>query len=606
MNIQSIPLTKLVPSASNVRKTGATVNIEELAASIAAHGLLQNLQVKPFNGSGKFEVIAGGRRLKALKLLAKQKQITKSFAVPCNVLDDEDATEISLAENIIRLPMHPADQFDAFRKMADEGKGDEEIAARFGCSAAVVRQRLKLANVSPVLIDAYRAEEMSLDALMAFTVSDDHKTQEECWKTLPEWNRQPQTIRRTLTDAHVEAGNRFAVFAGIDAYRAAGGAIARDLFQPAHEGWLTDTTLLERLVAERLEKEAEAIRAEGWKWVEIVPDTGWETLRGFDRVEPEQRELSKKDSANLERFAAQYDELSEDENTTPAFLAELAEQIECLQAKQHVWPQETRANSGAILSIGHDGRLAVERGLVRSEDRKRSRTNAGREESDQTDGPEAKPSGLSGSLVEELTAHRTAALQTLLADHPRIALAALAHTLALPVFYGAYGETCIAIHSNDIDVTRSGPTVQDGKACQSFHACQENWKERLPADAADLWPWLLEQDETTITALLALCTATSINALQKPHDRATGGRFADADRLASALKLDMSQWWQPTAATYLGRVTKARILDAVTEACGKQTADNLAALKKEALAAKAEEALVGKKWLPPCLQSTPA
>jgi ParB family chromosome partitioning protein len=604
MNIQSIPLTKLVPSASNVRKTGAKLNIEELAASIAAHGLLQNLQVKPFNGSGTFEVVAGGRRLKALKYLAKQKRIKKSFAVTCNVLTDEDATEISLAENIIRLPMHPADQFDAFRKMAGEGKGDEEIAARFGCSAAIVRQRLKLANVSPVLIAAYRAEELSLDALMAFTVSDDHKAQVECWNALPEWNRGPQTIRRALTAAHVETANRFAVFAGVKTYAAAGGAIARDLFQPEHEGWLTDTALLDRLVAARLEKDAEAIRAVGWKWVEIVPDTDWETLRSFGRVQPEQRELSKKDSAKLKRLGAQYDELSENENTTPALLAELSEQIEALQEKGWVWSPETLAQSGAILSVGDDGRLSVERGLVRPADRKSSRTSTDGDESERASEPHAKPSGLSGSLVEELTAHRTAALRARLADNPKIALAALAHTLALPIFYDASGETCIAIHSNDIDVTRSGPTVKDGKAYQSFHARQEDWRKRLPADAADLWAWLLEQDEATVTELLAVCTATSINAVQKPHDRTAAERLVDADRLAVALKLDMSQWWQPTSATYLGRVTKALALEAVTEGCGKQAADNLSSLKKDALAARAETLLADKGWLPELLRTS--
>ena len=120
MNIQSIPLTKLVPSASNVRKTGTKLNIEELAASIAAHGLLQNLQVKFCNGSGTFEVVAGGRRLKALKFLAKQKQIKKSFKVTCNVLTDEDSTEISLAENIIRLPMPGEDDDPILKTMRRE------------------------------------------------------------------------------------------------------------------------------------------------------------------------------------------------------------------------------------------------------------------------------------------------------------------------------------------------------------------------------------------------------------------------------------------------------------------------------------------------------
>jgi len=145
MNIQMIPLSRLIPSPANVRKTGATTGIAELAASIKAHGLLQNLQVRPAQG-GKFEVVAGRRRLAALKRLARNKDIEKLVEIACHVLSDEDAAEISLAENIMRLPMHPADQFEAFHALAEGGKGPEDIAARFGCSPATVRQRLKLAT----------------------------------------------------------------------------------------------------------------------------------------------------------------------------------------------------------------------------------------------------------------------------------------------------------------------------------------------------------------------------------------------------------------------------------------------------------------------------
>src|ERR1700749_4291989 len=113
MTIQYLPLNKLVPSPDNVRKTDRASGIEQLAASIAAHGLLQNLQVKP-NAKGQFEVVAGERRLTALKLLAKRKSIAVDFLVPCNTMNGENASEISLAENEIRQAMHPADQFDAF------------------------------------------------------------------------------------------------------------------------------------------------------------------------------------------------------------------------------------------------------------------------------------------------------------------------------------------------------------------------------------------------------------------------------------------------------------------------------------------------------------
>ena len=265
MTIQMIPLNKLIPSPANVRKTGALDGIDELACSIAAHGLLQNLQVRPGNG-GKYEVVAGGRRLAALQRLAKAKTIAKSEDIPCHVLDSEDATEISLAENLIRMPMHPADQYEAFKALADQGKGPQEIAARFGCSPATVKQRLKLANVSPRLIEAYRADEIDLDQLMAFAVSDDHAAQEQVWASLPRWNHSPETIRSHLMTGHVDADDRRVRFVGIKAYKKAGGHIVRDLFQPEHGGYLSDVAILDRLVIEKLEAEAVAVGLDMTQW----------------------------------------------------------------------------------------------------------------------------------------------------------------------------------------------------------------------------------------------------------------------------------------------------------------------------------------------------
>lgn|GEM_PF-5605711 len=109
-------------------------------------------------------------------------------------------------------------------------------AARFGCSAAIVRQRLKLANVSPKLIEAYREEEIELEQLMALAISDDHAAQEKLWSELAGWNRNPSNIRRMLTQAHVEAHDPRAQFVGIEAYVAAGGPVLRDLFDDGHQG----------------------------------------------------------------------------------------------------------------------------------------------------------------------------------------------------------------------------------------------------------------------------------------------------------------------------------------------------------------------------------
>ena len=265
--IITIPLNKLVPSSRNVRKTGGQ-SIEDLAASIKAHGLIHNLVVTKAVKGDKHEVIAGARRLAALQKLAKEKVLPKTFEVPCRVIDAEASTESSLAENTIRQAMHPADQFAAFQQLVSDGLGCDEIAARFGVTATTVRQRLKLANVAPRLFGLYRADEISLEQLMALAVTDDHDSQERVWDSAQEWQKQPHALRRALTETMVDAANDpRARFVGIDAYINAGGLIDRDLFQPEHEGYLTDPAKLDRLVAEKLESLAAEVRGEGWKWV---------------------------------------------------------------------------------------------------------------------------------------------------------------------------------------------------------------------------------------------------------------------------------------------------------------------------------------------------
>jgi ParB family chromosome partitioning protein len=272
----------LVLSQSNVRRIKAGVSIEELAQDIARRTLLQSLTVRPVlddDGAetGMFEVPAGGRRYRALELLVKQKWLSRTAPVPCVVRTEGLAEEDSLAENVQRAPLHPLDQFRAFRDLREKDMSEEEIAAVFFVSVQVVKQRLKLASVSSKLLDIYAEDGMTLDQLMAFTVNPDHERQEQVWEALQRsHNKEPYYIRRLLTEGAVRASDKRAQFVGIEAYEAAGGDVMRDLFQQDDGGWLQNPVLLDRLVAEKLEREADNVRSEGWKWVELA---GCETNR---------------------------------------------------------------------------------------------------------------------------------------------------------------------------------------------------------------------------------------------------------------------------------------------------------------------------------------
>lgn len=605
MNIEMIPLNKLIPSPANVRKTGALTGIEELAASIAAHGLLQNLQVRP-GDKGKYEVVAGGRRLAALQRLAKARTIGKTEDIACHVMNGEDASEISLAENIVRLPMHPADQYEAFKGLADQDKGPQEIAARFGCSPAVVKQRLKLANVSPRLIEAYRNEEIDLDQLMAFAVSDDHAAQEQVWAALPQWNHDPHTIRSHLMVANVEADDRRVEFVGIKAYKKAGGHILRDLFQLEHEGYLTDVVVLDRLVIEKLEREAKAIRAEGWKWVEIMPSINHDHLRGLGRVYPEREPPTEEQQAEIDALTARYDVLVEEHGDDPpdeiaAELEEISDKIDALSDGAERWSPDDLACAGAVIGIGHGGKLAVERGLVRPEDEPAE--TEGKSPTGKTGRQMNGSSALSDRLAEDLTAHRTAALRSVLAGNPDVALIAVIHAIAWPVFYGSNDTpSCLVVRFDSVQLRGSAEGIEDSPAAVKLATQREFWMRRLPNSADGFWDWLLAQDAATRLDLLAYCAGCSVNAVKKRHERADTDRLAHADRLALALGLDMTQWWQPTAQSYFRHVPKLRILEAVKEGDTPEAAENLAKLKKEALAAEAERRLSGTGWLPEILR----
>ncbi len=635
-----ISLAKLVPSPVNTRRTGAGAGIEALAASIEAHGLLQSLVVRPkLDGSGeatgRFEVVAGGRRLAALKLLAKQKRVGKATTIPCRVLDGEgvDGAEASLAENVVRQDMHPADQFEAFQGLHGAGTGIEDIAARFGVSAHTVRQRLRLACLSPALIQAYRDETLTLDHLTAFAVTEDREAQERVFGQLQDWQRTPDTIRRLLTHTLIPTSDRKVIFAGLDAYTAAGGTVQRDLFSEDRGGWITDAALLERLVAKRMEREAEAIRAEGWRWVAIGPDAqsaAWNCRR----VWPTKVTLSGADEARRSELADRYDELAEAHNgngedlpdDVAAELERIEAELAALEAKEEVWQPEDVAVAGVVLALVADGSLRAERGYVRAEDEPQPEPGTPDGDGSDEDGgtgtgddagetpigggtvtpirgaaePEDKAPALSATLQAELEAHRTAGLQAAIAGQSELAVRVLLHALATDAFYSRHGETVACLHTYPPALASACPGIADSPARQAMSKAEDAWRSHLPREHGALWEWLQDQDATTLLDLLAVCVARTVNAGSRTWTTPASGQCIAA-QVATAAGLDMRANWTATKDSYLGRVPKAMILDAVRESAGAGVANRIAGSKKEVMVAHAEQVLAGTGWLPAVL-----
>ena len=615
-NMLLVPLSQLRPSKRNVRKTlGASIT--ELAASIERVGLLQNLTVILASDGEHYEVVAGGRRLAALKLLAKKRRIAKDYAVPCLLVADASARTASLTENVQREAMHPADQFEAFAALIAEGRPIEDIAADFGVTPLVVQRRLKLANVSPRLMADYRADAVNLDQLMALAITDDHAAQEAAFYDAPNWQRTPSALRERLTEREIDAHRHPLVhFVGLDAYEAAGGGIRRDLFAEGDSGvYLTDAALIDRLAQDKLASIADEVRREGWAWVEAVPAVTYADLQAFQRAPKERRKPNAREAKRIAKLQAKVREVgealdavdSEDEEKAEALQEEgerLGEQLEALEAELLAYGSTVRAAAGAIVTLDRQGEPVIHRGLLREAEAKALRTLArvqsgiAPEETEDEDSPAPKNAGISEKLARRLSAHRTAALQIELARNPQAALAALVHGMVQRVLQNAHAVTLpigISVRPQD-RLEGYAPDYPQTPAAVALKELQQVWGEKLPEDDAELFAVLLAMPQDELVRLLAVCVASTVDVVSsREHDEP--GKV-----LAQAVGLDMAAWWKPTAEGYFSHVSKAVILEAVGQFAPEQVS-RLAKLKKADIASEAERLAEGTGWMPAIFKS---
>jgi len=589
----SIPLNKLVPWDGNVRKTEATKDIEELVASIEAMGILQSLVVKK-TSRGKFSIIAGRRRYHASCILVERGKMAFDAPIPCQIVPSgADSAEISLTENVVRAPMHPADQFEAFSALVDDGSTPAEIAARFGISETAVKQRLKLARVSPTVFQAYKDGKLSLEQVQAFTVSDDHAAQDNVLENLSEYNDEADTIRDSLTENDIRASDKRARFVGIAAYEEAGGAVRRDLFAEDDEGvFLLDSALLDRLALEKLKAEGEKVKAEGWKWVDAALDIDRSEM-DFRVKRPEPLPLSKKEAAEHKRLSEEYTELfdksDEPNEETSERLDAIEKRIAELEDRDSAYTPETLAIAGAIVTLRYNGELEILRGLVRPEDISQG------EEATQASKPKERPE-FSAKLVESLTAAKSAAIGAALSQNPSVALAAVVHGLAISVFDSYSGDARLHIRAQ---VTGY---AEESRGANELGTAYDTWADKLPGEESALWEWCLEQDQDTLLDLLAFCAGRTVDAVTSKYD-SDPDRIAHGDALAAALNLDMKQWFTPTAENFFKRVGRTTIINAIKEATGKPSKRSWEKQKKSELASLAEREIAGTGWLPPILRA---
>lgn len=283
----TLPLFSLVLSELNVRHTERDADIAALAEDIAAIGLLQPLLVVPAhfstaevaegeNYGDRFEVIGGGRRVQALKLLAEAGRLPHDHPVPVTVRHRDDARTVSLSENLHRVAMNPADEFEAFAAIVAQnvhaGQTAESATAacakRFGVTVKQVAGRLRLATLHSDILEALRTGTITLDTAKAYAGTEDQNLQVSVFrKRKLEWQvNDPKGIRQELRQVTVPLTHHFVTFVGLQAYRDAGGRTEVEMFMGTDgEERLVNVDLLEKLVrAQAEELIPERAKADGY------------------------------------------------------------------------------------------------------------------------------------------------------------------------------------------------------------------------------------------------------------------------------------------------------------------------------------------------------
>ena len=639
--IRDIPLSQLELSPDNVRKTPAdAAAFTELKASITAHGLLENLIARSM-GPGtdcvaRYAVIAGGRRLAAMQALAAEGALEEDHPVPCRmIVGIVVAEEVSLAENSVRAAMHPADQVEAFRRLADAGSTAAAIAARFGVSERTVEKRLRLGNAAPVLLEAYRVGEIDLDTLMAFAVTTDHARQSAVWETVSQQGYRPGAwqIKRLLTEDRVSATSAIARFVGIEAYEAAGGKIDRDLFAEEDERgiWFDDPDLLNKLAMDSLQVAARELETR-WKWAEARLDVDWSATAAFGRVRPQPAEPTDEEKAEIERLRTRNDELAntDDEDWTEELVEEAdanetrLDEIEATIEARAVYRREDIAIAGCIATIGNDGELKLIQGLVRPEDMPAHASEdadaAGQDDTGDGEytiyGIEAptlaaplassvdveaearKEAGVGIGLADDLRAIRTAIVKSQLACDFDAAFDLLLFQFARGVFTNGYHDDALDIRAAETP-NRPAMRVNDDafgtinvgeKHLEIDRATQKlNWAGLPDDEAFAELRALPERDKRT---LFASCVARTLKGQlafepkARPEVEATVARL-DID-FAAAVRGNRDQLW--TADLLWSRLRKDRILAIARETLGETWAQAEAKQKKADIAKAMQDA----------------
>jgi len=586
---RQVPWNKLVPSKRNVRKVKS--DPAPLAANIEADGLIHPLVVIE-RERGRYEVAAGERRRRAIGLLVKAGKWERTALVSVEVRGEDEATALSLAENVQRVAMHPADAFRAFAALASEGHDEAAIANRYGYQAAEVRRLLTLGQLSSRVLNALATDKIDVATARAFTLTNDHARQEAVLARC----KTEREVRAMLTDTKVPTTSRtFTLIA--DAYAERGGSITRDLFAAEGDGYADDGALVAELVQGRFAELADEARAGGWGEV-FADDRAPANIYSWSRMNPgDHRPLTPGEEAQIaeaqDAIATRRAELGKNVYYD-ATVSKHEAAIQRVRRGAEFYTAEQKAKGTLVICFDHTGGLDV----IAYTKKAPQRASAANGKANTT----ADRPLFDAKMIEELSRVRTAALQYEVAHNDALARDVLLdRLLAMVAATGYTPPHAVQLRGADRLQSERSFEITAGKIA-SPAARVADVLATMPRDEGGRFAWVRALDDDTKTRLQSYCTAALIDGTEgKFADRP---RLASAARIATAARLDMEEHWEPTI-EFWARLSRRTLLATLTEAISPAAADNCIKMKKGELAVACMERVAGRGWLPPALRARP-
>lgn len=562
----------------NARKTGRLDDIEEYAASLEAHGLIQALNVKWMDA--EFFVEDGNKRLAALRLLVERGRIAADMPVKCDPVEaDVDSKERSMVANYIRAPLHEADTYEEMRDLHVRGMSSEKIAARFGLPIVRVERMLALGNLSPLILDAWREgtfERNAAECVRAFTMAPSLAEQERVFNDLKKDGQLYGNMIRArfgATHQNREAA-KWVKIAGIERYTSAGGAITKDLFGDDHV--VADAGLAEKLANEALGEKVEALIAEGWSWAAVgdaLPQ-GW--TYSWTKLTPSGKP-SKAEAKRVKELTAIVDKPGGTYEAEQDAQAEIDAIKQAAEARG--WSPEQKALAGAVVTVKHDGEVITVYGVVKPTPAKADKSSPAGAAADQSD----KNPVISNAVANRLSVTATLATRAALLEEPRMGLVALLAAFVTKRFAYDNAQVCpLRVRA-------------EGMGHQRF-----TYEESFP----DALARLAAMDDADLFRIGAMIASQALElsvqtADVRPFSKASGALAAaiDPERLDAQLRSAFD------AQDYFKSVSKPFAIAAIKAAISEDEAKRAANLKKPELVGYCVTNVPGTGWLPPELRT---